>query len=109
MSRQFQKLDLEFVNQIVDTAMHAYPGIGQSEAHMEQVRNWVTNSIQTWPWQDMYGIVDDGELLGSLCLFEFDLNCRGWIVPAGGIGSVQTGLMYRKQQTFYSGDARDWL
>lgn len=98
MSRQFQKLDLSFVDSVVRTAVQAYPGMGQSEAHQERIKSWVINSIANWPWQDLYGIVDDGDLLASLCLFNLDFNVRGYILRAGAIGSVQTPLLHRKRR-----------
>ncbi|MFD1675910.1 GNAT family N-acetyltransferase [Alicyclobacillus fodiniaquatilis] len=101
MSRQFQKLDLSFVDSIVHTAVHAYPGQGQSEAHQQHIKEWATNSIVNWPWQDLFGIVEEGELLASLCLFTMDFNVRGCILTAGGIGSVQTALLHRKRGVAY--------
>lgn len=104
MSRSIQKLDLTYVDSITDIFIHAYTGLGHSEKDREGVANWVINSISTWPHQDIYGIFEDDILLGGMCLLEFDLNTRGTILKAGGIGTVAVGLLHKKQKV-----ARDLL
>ena len=105
MAREFRKLDQAHLDEAVMMEMEAYPADGYSEADKQRVRKWMAKVMDgELPDRGYYGILEDGVLLANMCLYTFDLNCRGHMIRAGGIGSVATGLLHRKR-----GAARDLL
>jgi len=105
VGREFRKLDREFLDEVVVLETESYPAGGHSEEDKLRIRRSIGDIMDR---QDdvraYYGLIEQGQLLAQMCLLTFDLNCRGQMIRAGGVGSVATALVHRKQ-----GAARDLL
>ncbi|MET3684090.1 putative acetyltransferase [Alkalibacillus flavidus] len=45
-----------------------------------------------------YGVFEDNQLIGSMKLFDFNMNIFGSFLPTGGLSSVATDLLHKKER-----------
>jgi len=91
----------------------AYPGLKiVSETDRQGMRDRLTATFED-PSVTVYGLIENGRVLAGMILYDFTMNVRGTLVPAGGLGSLAVDLLYRKQKlakemvTFYLKYYRD--
>lgn len=103
--RQFKKLDLEDLDSVIALEAWSYPANARKpEDHARMKRMMEEILAGQGQSRAYYGIFEGGQLLAQMCLLRFDLNARGQLIRAGGIGSVATAILHRKR-----GAARDLL
>jgi len=85
------------VPRFVSIAANAYPAmeVHSAEAHERVVQRLLAG--QQDAETHLYGLYREGELLGGMRLFDFTMNLRGVVVPAGGVGFVAVDLVHKKE------------
>jgi predicted acetyltransferase len=66
----------------------------------QEKRNfWLKRLGETYddPIRNLYGLYRAGELLGGMLIYEFTMNFRGAMIPAGGVGLVVVELLHKRQ------------
>jgi predicted acetyltransferase len=76
----------------------AYPGFKiLAAADRERFQERVRQLHEEDPTATFYGLFREGELLGTMCLYDFVMNFLGVHMPAGGIGQLAVDLMHKKE------------
>ncbi|MFC0189676.1 enhanced intracellular survival protein Eis [Fictibacillus aquaticus] len=91
---EFKVMKSDEVETWLDLLDKAYPGF---KAPREKMVSFLTDIIEKEKTQDLYGLYDNGTLVGGVRLLQFQMNCGGAIVPAGGIGLVAIDLLRRRE------------
>jgi predicted acetyltransferase len=79
----------------------AYPGMKivsakDREALQERLLRF-HESREEDPTAAFYGLFRDGDLMGIMVLYEFEMNFHGAPVPIGGVGQVAVALPHKKE------------
>ncbi|KEO83153.1 GNAT family N-acetyltransferase [Tumebacillus flagellatus] len=94
--------DHEF-DRLTDILAHAYPFMGLVPAdkrpgYAESLRK----RHREFDEYNLYGYFRDGELLGGMGLFDYEMNFFGeTVLPAGGVGLVAVDALHKKQRIAY--------
>lgn len=82
----------------VEIMAAAYPGlkIVSSDDH-QRMRDRLAATYED-PSTTIYGLKHNGRLLAGMILYDFTMNVRGAMLPAGGLGSLAVGLLDRKRK-----------
>lgn len=93
-----RKLSMSDASAYTEIGLNAYTGLGFNNDARKGLGSWVQSSIEEWEWQDLYGFFDGDQLIGEMCLFEFDMNLNSVIHKTGGIGGVAVDLLHKKEK-----------
>ncbi len=81
----------------------AYPGFGM---HAEAERLRFVERMRTQqaadPSAGYFGLSRDGQLLGGMKLFDFQMTLRSAHVLAGGVGLVAVDLLHKKEHVTFT-------
>ena len=83
--------------EVIRIAVEAYPSMGVNTR--EGLRSWeqrFKNMMRDKDWTP-YGVFRDGKMVGIYRNFDFTMNVRGNLVPAGGLGMVAVDLTHKKE------------
>ena len=83
--------------EVIRIAAEAYPSMGVTTR--ESIRNWekrLTTSMRDKDWTP-WGVFRNGKMVGIYRNFDFVMNVRGNLVPAGGLGMVAVDLTHKKE------------
>jgi predicted acetyltransferase len=84
---------------------NAYPAFGvASDEQKERLVERVRTQAEENPAVALYGCYQDDTLVGGMRLFDFELNMRGTMMLAGGVGAVAVDLAHKKEHV-----ARDMI
>ncbi len=83
--------------EVIRIAAEAYPSMGVTGR--EAIRSWEKRLITTMRDKDWtpYGVFRNGKMVGIYRNFDFVLNVRGNLMPAGGLGMVAVDLTHKKE------------
>jgi len=76
--------------------MDAYPGFYTNTA-TEQIAENITKTNNR-PDVNYYGAYKGDALVGSFNIWDFDMNLRGTMIKAGGVGSIAVDLGHKKEK-----------
>jgi len=83
--------------EVIRIAVEAYPSMGVTTR--EGLRNWeqrFKTTMRDTDWTP-YGVFRDSKMVGIYRNFDFVMNVRGNLVPAGGLGMVAVDLTHKKE------------
>jgi predicted acetyltransferase len=84
---------------------NAYPAFGvASDEEKERLVERARTQAEENPAVAIYGCYQDDTLVGGMRLFDFELNMRGTMMLAGGVGAVAVDLAHKKEHV-----ARDMI
>jgi predicted acetyltransferase len=87
--------DLDQMTRIVG---NAYPAFTlNSQADRDQFRERML-AIHDDPHRAIYGLYRQGKLLGSMIIYDFEMNFQSHFIPAGGVGLVAVDLVHKKEK-----------
>jgi predicted acetyltransferase len=76
----------------------AYPGIKiVSEEDRQRLKQRALKLHMEEPTAHFHGLFRHGELLGTMCFYDFTMNFLGARIPAGGVGQVAVDLVHKKE------------
>jgi len=89
-------MDDSIVQDISQLLIDAYPGM----FHNTTQEQCAENITKTHSRADVnyYGAFKSDALVGSFNIWDFDMNLRGMMVKAGGIGSIAVDLCHKKEK-----------
>jgi predicted acetyltransferase len=95
MSREIRKLakDQDFED-FISVYINAYPGVPTDREKVTERMKWMQEND---PNSNIWGLWDDGRLIGGERLIDFKLNYFGQFIPAGGVGMVAVDLLEKKR------------
>ncbi len=103
--REIRTLIDKDIEPFEDIVRNAYPGWAiNSPEQRKRFRESLIKDQKECPNKQMYGLFEDGKMLGGMRIFDFEMNYHGTIVPTVGIGLVAVDLMHKKRHV-----ARDML
>lgn len=89
-------IPLEDLDHLNELRIDAYPGF-TTPANRPEMREKL-HKIQTGHPSPFYGYYRNGQLLGSMRLFDFTMNLYGQAILVGGLASVAVHLLHKKEQ-----------
>jgi predicted acetyltransferase len=76
----------------------AYPGLNiVTDDDRLRMRERMASTFED-PSTTIYGLNRNGLLVAGMILYDFTMNVRGSMLPAGGLGSLAVDLMHRKRK-----------
>ncbi len=103
--RVVRKLEASEIEQFEGITRNAYPGWAiDAPDRRKRFREMLIKEQDECPNKRMYGLFDDGMLMGGMRIFDFEMNFHGKIIPVTGIGLVAVDLLQKKKKV-----ARDML
>ncbi|MGD2205874.1 MAG: GNAT family N-acetyltransferase [Anaerolineae bacterium] len=88
-------LSPEDFDALVHIFVNAYPGLKIEDRARFKER--VLKLHQEEPTANFYGLFRNGQLLGIMCLYGFQMNFLNVHIPAGGVGQVAVHLAHKKE------------
>lgn len=87
--------DLDKFAEIVSNAYPAFP-----LSSVEEMERFKKNMGETYEddGRCIYGLYRDGELLGGMIFYDFQVNLFSRMCPAGGLGLVAVDLLHKKEK-----------
>jgi predicted acetyltransferase len=83
--------------EVIRIAVEAYPSMGVN--NREGMLSWekrFKTMARDKSWTP-YGVFRDGKMVGIYRNFDFTMNVRGNLIPAGGLGMVAVDLTHKKE------------
>jgi predicted acetyltransferase len=98
MPTEIRPVPIEDLPALVDIATGAYPGM--DVAAPEARRQFSERLAGTYddPQRSLHGLYRDGRLLGIMVQYDFSMNVRGAMIPAGGVGMIAVHLAHKKEK-----------
>ena len=86
------------IDAYVEIMAGAYPGLNiVTETDRQRMRDRLVSTFED-PSVTIYGLSHGDQLLAGMILYDFTMNVRGTLLPAGGLGSLAVDLLHRKQR-----------
>jgi len=87
----------EEYEEFIRIGAEAYPGMEvRTQADREKQLERFSTMRRDERWTP-YGVYRDGKMVGIFRNFDFTLNVRGNLIPAGGLGYVAVDLMHKRE------------
>jgi len=103
--QDFRRLDSSELLSFARIIANAYPGLRiASDEDIQKTVERMQKRAEIEPKVDYYGLFRDGQLVGGLSLYTYDMNLLGTCVKAGGIGNLAVDLLRKKEKA-----ARDMM
>ncbi len=87
--------------EMIRIAFEAYPGEGLDAGRSMEEEVAREKKFMRDTSFKAYGVFREGKLLGVFRNFDFSLNVRGNMVPAGGLGMVAVDLTHKKEHVAF--------
>ncbi len=96
--RSIKRIKKELLRDSLRLAGMAYPSIGLN--NVQKIEEFETSILKDFdnPLRRWYGLFEDEQLLGSMVLYDFDINYYGNRIEAQGIGFVAVDFLHKKQK-----------
>jgi predicted acetyltransferase len=91
-------LPVEDREAFVDLIARAYPGMDLNSDTGRQRMADTLAEMANDPARNPYAAYRDGRLVGGMILYDLEVNVRGQMVPAGGLGSLAVNLLDKRQK-----------
>lgn len=86
------------IEEYVRISSDAYPGLEiVTAADRERVRLRMAKTFDD-PTRSMFGCFREGNLLGVMVLYDFQMKLLSVMAPAGGVGQVAVDLLHKKER-----------
>lgn len=95
--REIKKLKKDQLKLALKVAANSYPSIGlYNDEKIEEYENIILKDFDN-PGREWYSLFDDGQLIGNMVLYNFDINYYDQQIKGKGIGFVATDLLQKKK------------
>jgi predicted acetyltransferase len=86
------------IDELVPVFADAYPGLGiSSEKDRERLKDHILEMHAHDPTASFHGLFRDGELLGIMCLYDFEMNFLQNRIAVAGLGQVAVALTHKRE------------
>lgn len=92
--RIINKLDKAHIDSFLEISMNAHPYDGDKEGR----KNWIDWSIDGHKGADLFGLFENGEMLGGMKLYDLKMNIHSTVLDIGGLGALSVDLLHRKER-----------
>ncbi len=94
---QVKTLSKDDLSKFVGIISRSFPNMQID--NQENRRFWLERFGETYddPIRSLYGLYRAEELLGGMMIYDFNMNFRGTMIPAGGVGLVAVDLLHKRQ------------
>jgi len=93
-----RKIELDELGRFLDLYYSSYPFFEGTPERKKKEADEIRKNIAKKPHYEHYGYFEDGEMLAIFIAYNYDMNFRGRLVKAGGIGSVGVDLLRKKEK-----------
>lgn len=88
----------EDLDSFVAIVSNAYPAVPiSSPEEKERFKNYMIGTYDD-PERELYGCYRDGQLLGGMVFYNFQINLFSSMQPASGVGLVAVDLLHKKER-----------
>ena len=74
---------------------NSYPDMSSPQ---ERINAWFDEITKVSTSRDLWGAFINEQQVGAFITYDFQLNFRGQLIPAGGIGAVAVDLLHKKEK-----------
>jgi predicted acetyltransferase len=98
---EFKRIPEEDRESLFTISMNAYPGANFHTPDGRERFDKMFDGFQAGSATGFYGVYRDGELQGSMGLFDYTMNLRSAAVDIGGVGFVAVDLAHKKERVAF--------
>ena len=95
MKIEIKKLTEENYSRTYQIFGNSYPDMTSSQ---ERINAWLDEITKESTSRNLWGAFINEEQVGAFISYDFQLNFRGQLIPAGGIGAVAVDLLHKKEK-----------
>lgn len=94
---ELRAIDDSSFDDAVRLTCDAYPGdVRATGASRDRVRELMKRALED-PRLSYWGLFREGRMVGFMRYHDLKLNCRGTVLPGGGVGGVAVDLLHKRQ------------